>query len=110
MHLFEIYIDNLEFKSIIGILDFERKKEQNIRLNAKFTYEFNGEFLDYRMLRDLILNSFKNKFDTLENALLYLQEKIKMSFKNIISFEIKITKPEIFSDCLVSVKSSYERT
>ncbi len=109
MQVFEISLENLRFKSIIGILDFERQKEQDLRIDAKFSYEFRGDFLDYRLLKDLILSAFKQNFDTLENALLYLKQAIQKEFKNINKFEIKLTKLEIFKDCLVSLKIDCER-
>ena len=36
----KIEINNLTFKCIIGILDFERIKKQRVILNISFEYEF----------------------------------------------------------------------
>ncbi|WP_423243523.1 dihydroneopterin aldolase [Aliarcobacter butzleri] len=36
----KIDIENLEFKCIIGILDFERVKKQKVIINLSFEYDF----------------------------------------------------------------------
>jgi len=50
-----IYIENLTFKCIVGILDFERKKRQRVIVNLSFDYEFkDGSFIDYAEVSELV--------------------------------------------------------
>ncbi|MDD5548667.1 MAG: dihydroneopterin aldolase, partial [Sulfurovaceae bacterium] len=43
-----IHIENLSIQAIIGILDFEREKTQNIIIDLEIGYEYNKNvFLDY---------------------------------------------------------------
>lgn len=109
MQEFKLKIKDLEFETIIGILDFERDKKQKVVLNAEFLYEFSKEILDYRLLREFLLQAFDKNFDTLENALVYFQEHIPKNFKNITYFHIELSKTQIFKDCLVSVCLEYKR-
>ncbi|WP_273404673.1 dihydroneopterin aldolase [Campylobacter avium] len=109
MQEFKLKIKDLEFETIIGILDFEREKKQRIVLNADFLYEFSKEILDYRLLREFLLKAFEQNFDTLENALMYFKENIPKNFNNIRYFNIQLSKTQIFTDCVVSVCLEYKR-
>lgn len=124
----EILIENLEFSAIIGILDFERQKEQKLRLCGKFWVDFgdldsienlnnakstnseNTAFLDYSKLREFFLREFKErKFLLLENALLYFKNALPREFPMLLSYEISIYKLEIFSDCAVGVRDFWQK-
>lgn len=109
MQEFKLTVKDLEFETIIGILDFERTKKQKVLLNAEFLYEFSEEILDYRLLREFLLQAFDKNFDTLENALMYFKENIPKNFNNIRYFNIQLSKTQIFKDCLVSVSLEYKR-
>lgn len=109
MQEFKLTVKDLEFETIIGILDFERDKKQKVVLNAEFLYEFSKEILDYRLLREFLLQAFNQNFDTLENALIYFKEQIPKKFKDITYFQIKLSKTQIFTDCVVSVSLEYKR-
>lgn len=102
MITYEIFLEDFEFETIIGILPQEREKPQRIRIDACFVYE--GEILDYRLLRDFIKESFTSRFGTLEEALEYFKNTIPKHFPSIKSFKIKITKLEIFEDCKVALQ------
>lgn len=53
----KIDIENLEFKCIIGILDFERVKKQKVIINLSFDYDFGKDnFIDYSKSRIPIIH------------------------------------------------------
>ena len=59
-----IYIENLKFQTIIGILDFEREIPQDVVIDTIIDYSYsNGDFINYADVRDLIfVNTTKNAF------------------------------------------------
>ncbi|MCT7445688.1 dihydroneopterin aldolase [Aliarcobacter skirrowii] len=100
----KIEIENLSFKTIIGILDFERVKKQKVIINISFEYEFkNGEFIDYAEVSKLIKNRVKQmKYFLLEDALEDLKQILNENY-DIFNLKLKITKPAIMKDCIVSL-------
>ena len=100
----KIEIENLSFKTIIGILDFERVKKQKVIINISFEYEFkNGEFIDYAEVSKLIKNRVKQmKYFLLEDALEDLKKILNENY-DIFNLKLKITKPTIMKDCIVSL-------
>jgi len=51
----KIHINDLSFKCIIGILDFERIKKQKVIINLSFEYEFSKDkFINYAEVSNLI--------------------------------------------------------
>jgi len=105
-----IYIENLTFDAIIGILPEERKVPQKVIVNVELDYEYkNGIFINYATLVNLIENSIKNnKFKLIEEALLSLHVEIKTKFLQISSIKLKIFKPTILAHADVSVESKIE--
>ena len=103
-----IEIENFKFKTIIGVLDFEREKEQNVIVNLKADYSYQKDnFIDYVEICNTIKNSLKtNKFELLEDALLGIKKELFEKFE-INYLELKITKPDILKDCLVSLSNSW---
>lgn len=101
----KIEIEDLSFNCIIGILDFERKKEQKVVVNLKAKYSYkNGEFINYVTLCDIIKSTtIKGKFELLEDALLANKEAILKEFPNITKLHLKISKPDILKDAKVSL-------
>ncbi len=99
-----IYIENLTFKCIIGILDFEREKRQRVIINLSFDYEFkNGSFIDYAEVSSLVKKIMKdNKFELLEDAVKTVAKQIKQNYE-IENLKLKISKPDILKDCVVSL-------
>lgn len=102
----KIEIENLTFKCIIGILDFERVKKQKVIVNLSFDYDFNeNSFINYVEVVNLVKKAMKeNKFELLEDAINIIKELLnnKYTIKNL---KIKITKPDILKDCLVSLSN-----
>lgn len=102
----KIEINNLTFKCIIGILDFERIKKQRVIINTSFEYEFTKDsFIDYAEVSTLIKTIMKKKnFFLLEDAILCLETLLtnKYPIKNL---HIKISKPDILKDCIVTLSN-----
>ena len=105
--MLQVNIDDLTFKCIIGILDFERKKKQKVILNISFKYFFyedGSNFIDYSKVADFCEKSMKKeKFKLIEDAILFLRKGLKSTY-DIKKLKIKITKPDILSNCIVSVQ------
>ncbi len=100
----KIYIEDLSFKCIIGILDFERVKKQKVIVNLSFDYEFKDNlFINYAEVSDLIKTTMKKrKFLLLEDAIISLKEIMDIKY-SISNLKLKITKPDILKDCKVSL-------
>jgi len=104
-----IYIEDLTFQTIIGILDFERVSPQNIIINLEIEYEYKNEFINYAEVSALIKETMiKEEFLLIEDALDKLSLKLKKEFTKINRLNLKITKPSILPDCKVSVANSYK--
>ena len=103
-----IYVEDLKFQCIVGILDFERITKQDVIINIKIEYAFDAAFINYALVVDLVKSSMiENKFLLLEDALSQLSDSLKKEFLTIDSLYIKITKPSILPDCRVSVSNFY---
>lgn len=102
----KIDIENLEFKCIIGILDFERVKKQKVIINLSFEYNFSSDkFIDYSEVVDLIKQTMKKeKFQLIEDAILYLAKLLNQTYE-IKNLKLKISKPTILKDCIVSLSN-----
>ena len=102
----KIEINNLTFKCIIGILDFERIKKQKVIVNLSFEYQFSKDFfIDYAEVSNLVENTIKkNKFILLEDAILNLENLLlnKYPIKNL---HINISKPDILKNCIVTLSN-----
>lgn len=100
----KVEIENLSFKTIIGILDFERKKTQRVIINISFEYDYKkGKFIDYAKIAKTIKKTIKKeKFGLIEDAIVFLEKKLNKNY-DIKNLKIKITKPNILKDCKVSV-------
>ena len=102
----KIQISNLTFKAIIGILDFERIKKQKVIINLSFEYEFSKDkFIDYAEVSKLVKTTMKKeKFLLLEDAILYI-ENLLLHIYPITNLQIKISKPDILKDCIVTLSN-----
>ncbi len=105
--MLKVNIENLTFDCIIGILESERKNEQKVVVNLSFQYLFDAEtkeFIDYSKVALLIEKCMKEeKFLLIEDAILFLKKKLGSEYpmKNLW---IKISKPNIMPNCVVSVE------
>ena len=104
-----VYIEDLKFQAIIGILDFEREKEQDVIVNLTIDYDYKEEFINYADVVELIkTTSIKSEFLLIEDALASLSTKLKKTFPLINTLDLKITKPSILPDATVSVSNIYK--
>ncbi len=103
-----IEIEALEFNTIIGLLDFERITPQKVRVDLELDYNYtNKNFINYADLVIIIKNNIiTKKYELLEDALIDLEKEIIKTYKNIERLKIKITKPDILDDCIVSLSRS----
>ena len=102
----KIEISHLTFKCIIGILDFERIKKQKVIVNISFEYNFSKDiFINYAEISQLVKTTMKEqKFLLLEDAILYFESLLQNSYK-ITNLKIKISKPNILKNCIVSLSN-----
>ena len=99
----KIEISNLTFKCIIGILENERIKKQKVVIDLSFEYEFSKNiFINYADVANLVEKTMKKeKFLLLEDAILYLERLLNKTY-TITNLKIKISKPNILKNCVVS--------
>ena len=100
----KIEISHFSFKCIIGILAFERIKKQKVIVNISFEYNFSKDlFIDYSEISNLVKSTMKKeKFLLLEDAILYIESLLNNNYK-ITNLYIKISKPTILKNCIVSL-------
>jgi len=105
--LLKVNIEDLTLDCIIGILDFERTKEQKVILNISFEYFYNEDgsnFIDYSVVVSMVEQSMiENKFKLIEDAILYIRKELKNKF-DMKNLKVKISKPDIMPNCVVSVE------
>ena len=105
---FSVEIQELTFESIIGILDFERNTPQKVIIDISFTYNYSDnekDFVDYSKVAELVKTTMiEKKFELIEEAIIYLEELLYKTFP-ITNLLIKIAKPDILEDCVVSVRN-----
>jgi len=106
LHKYTIHIENLTFRAIIGILDKERREAQKVVVNVEIVYSKNAEgFINYADVAKLIEEGMqKEQYLLLEEALEALSGKIKLQFPSIETLKLKLSKPNILDNCVVSVE------
>jgi dihydroneopterin aldolase len=104
-----IHIEDLTFDVIIGLLDFERDRPQQVIINLEASYDYNdNEFIDYADMVLLIENALKEKrYELLENALIGLKELLYSSYPQLQTLSLKISKPDILPQCTVSLSKTW---
>ncbi|PHR55751.1 MAG: dihydroneopterin aldolase [Arcobacter sp.] len=101
-----IEIQDLKFKCIIGLLDFERHNLQDVIINLSLDYDYKNEFINYAEVANLIEEHLQEKkYELLEDALDNLFNLISQKFPLTEKLHIKITKPNILPNCRVSVSN-----
>ena len=105
--MLKVRIDDLTFSCIIGILDFERIKEQKVVINISFEYFFDSDgsnFIDYSKVALYVENTMiDEKFKLIEDAILFIRKGLKSSYE-MKNLKVKIAKPDIMPNCIVSVE------
>jgi dihydroneopterin aldolase len=104
-----ICIEDLKFQCIIGILDFERTKPQDVIVNVEIKYDYKKGFINYADVAELIKNLMKKSdFLLIEDAIESINLNLTKEYDSIENIFIKITKPSILRDCRVSVSNYYK--
>ncbi len=105
----QIHIEELTFECIIGLLDFERFTPQKVIVTCKIDYVYKeNSFINYAEVSQSIVSQMKNqKFELIETALEYLSKYLAQHYPNINTLFLKITKPDILDNALVSVSERY---
>lgn len=102
--MYKIFIKDLKFDTIIGLLDFEREERQSIIVDFEASYEYNDNFIDYVEIKNIIVNEIKTKeYKLLEYACSDLSNILQNRFKSLKKIKLSITKPNILNDCIVGV-------
>ena len=106
-----IHIQKLKFTCIVGLLDFERIKEQEVIVTCKIDYDYKeDDFINYADVTDSIISMMREqKFELLESALEFISDKLLSSYPTINLLYIKIIKPDILENATVGVSQEYKR-
>jgi len=103
--MISIIIKNFSFDTIIGVLDFERVTPQKVIINTEIFYQYNGQYLDYAKVSEIIKNILQNKkFEVLEDSLDYICSYLKNQYLNITKIDLEILKPNILDNMVVGAK------
>jgi dihydroneopterin aldolase len=101
-----IHIEDLRFKCIIGLLEFERHTPQEVIVTLELDYDYTDAFINYADLAKLIETHLQEKkYELLETALSDLFEIISTQYSLITRLFLKISKPDILPNCRVSVSN-----
>ena len=103
--MISVFVENLHFNAIIGLLPFERETSQVVRIDAELTAD---EFIDYGALCEYFKFEMRGrKFEKVEDALEFFKFDLKVKYPSLRSLSIKITKPNIIKNALVGAKISH---
>jgi len=108
MSLNKIYIEDLKVDAIIGILEKEREKEQELIANVVIEYIRDGSyFINYANVALLIEERLQQmKYGLLEDAIKDIILHIKEDYPCAKYIKMKLSKPHILDNCIVSVEFS----
>jgi dihydroneopterin aldolase len=106
--LYKIEVSSLEFETIIGILPQERVNKQRVIVEFCGEYEMqDDDFINYVDIKDTIINNMNTKeFELIETALDDTIDAISNKYQTLKNIYLKISKPDILQDCIVSVSKS----
>lgn len=104
-----IHIEALTFDVIIGLHDFERDRPQRVIIDLEASYDYENDlFIDYAELVILMKEELKVKrYELLENALLGLKESLSTAYPGLQTLSLKLSKPDILSECTVSLSKTW---
>ncbi len=103
--MYTIFIEDLTFKAVIGLLEKERNEEQVVVVNVKIDYENKKSYIDYAKVTDLIVKIIQEgEFLLIEDAIDEIEKELKNRFLGMKSLYLSIKKPEILKNALVGVE------
>jgi dihydroneopterin aldolase len=107
-----IHIKSLTIEGIIGILDFERINKQKIVIDIESSYLYREEiFINYADMINLVeTHILLKEYKLLEDALIGLRDTIITTYSNIDKLYIKISKPDIIKNAIVSLSDEWRYT
>ncbi|MDI4635029.1 dihydroneopterin aldolase [Pelomonas sp. V22] len=109
-----IHISGLRFGANLGVLDFEREGPQPILVDAEVNLGAQtivsrdadiGHVLDYRRIRQIIIDECTAEHTDLLEALLGKLCTRLMKLHGVVGVRIKVSKLEIFPDCQVAISA-----
>ncbi len=104
-----IHIEALTFDVIIGLLDFERDRPQQVVIDLEASYNYADEqFIDYADMSYLIQNELKiERYKLLEEALLGVKSVLYTTYPQLKTLTLKISKPDILPNCNVALSNTW---
>jgi len=104
-----IHIEELTFDVIVGLLEHERSRPQRVIINIDASYEYSeSNFIDYAIMVLLVQKKLKVEcYELLEDALIGLKETLVKTYPNIQKLHIKISKPDILTECSVGLSNTW---
>ena len=103
-----IHIESLTIDAIIGILEHERLTPQTIIIDVQIDYDYtNHNFINYTDIVMQIESMIqKEQYELLEEALTHISTTIVDNYSQINSIFLKISKPNILPNTVVSVSKT----
>ncbi|NPA60763.1 MAG: dihydroneopterin aldolase [Epsilonproteobacteria bacterium] len=100
-----VIIQDLKLDVMIGILDFERDMRQRVVVDMELDYNYTGDsFINYIDVISTIEGLLSTRgYQLLEDALLEIGETILSDYPETLSLNLKISKPDIVQNGIVSV-------
>ncbi len=102
----KILIEDLEFYTIIGLLESERENPQKVIMQIEIDYVYKkNKFIDYASLVKFVKKFIqKEKFELIEDALITLSENLKNIYPSISEIKLSLKKPQILQNCTVGIE------
>jgi len=105
----KIHIESLSLSCIIGLLPFERETKQRVIVDIEIEYSYTQDiFINYADVSTLVKSHLiESKYLLLEDALLGIKKMLLLTYTNIENLYLKLSKPDILSDCTVALSDSW---
>ena len=109
-----LHLTGLRFGANLGVLDFEREGPQPIQVDAEIHLGAQmivahdadiGHVLDYRRVRQIIIDDCTAEHTDLLEALLGKLCTRLMGLPGVVGVRVKVAKLEIFPDCQVAISA-----
>ncbi len=106
-------LTGLRFDASLGILETEKNTPQPIQVDAELSLgrqpllphdDDIGHVLDYRKVRQIIINECTAEHVNLLETLIGKLANRLMQLPGVLGVRVRIAKPEIFDDCEVAIR------